>query len=133
VYFLKQVKLFDHNTPLFPSTKLSLNDNDQFTRQVLNTSVWQSTTSIREIVKEAFLAAELDYYNPHSFRDMLVKQVGYKYCKTPEKFKAWSQNLGHSSPLTTFISYGSIDEYNQGKIIKKLSKNDNRPLPKLIL
>ena len=125
VHFLKQEKLFDHNAPLFPNTKLALNKNDQFSRHELDTIAWQSTTSIRTIVKEAFVAAGLDYYNPHSFRDTLVKQVGYKYCKTPEDFKAWSQNLGHSSPLTTFTSYGSIDEFNQGEIIKRLCKNDN--------
>ena len=50
------------------------------------------------------------------------KVIGYTYCKTPEEFKVWSQNLGHSSPLTTFTSYGSIDEFSQGEIIKRLGK-----------
>ena len=27
-------------------------------------------------------------------------------CKTPEEYKAWSQNLGHEGVLTTFCSYG---------------------------
>jgi integrase/recombinase XerD len=130
VHFLKQEKLLDHNAPLFPSTKLSLNDSDQFTRQDLDTTAWQSTASIRAIVKDSFLAAGLDYYNPHSFRNTIV-QLGYKYCKTPEEFKAWSQNLGHSSPLTTFTSYGSIDEFNQGEIIKGLKYQDeDKPVTK---
>lgn len=123
VHLLKQEKLFDYNAPLFPSTKLTLNENDQFARQNLDTRSWQSTTSIRAIVQKAFQAAGLDYYNPHSFRDTLVKQVGYKYCKTPEDIKAFSQNLGHNSPLTTFTSYGSIDEYRQGEIIKNFDRN----------
>ncbi len=122
VRFLKNKKLFDHNAPLFPRTKLTLNNHDQFSHQELDTNAWQSTTSIRTIVKEAFMAAGLDYYIPHSFRATLVKQVGYQYCQTPEEFKAWSQNLGHSSPLTTFTSYGSIDEFSQGEIIKRLGK-----------
>ncbi len=122
VYFLKNEKLFGHNAPLFPSTKLTLNENDQFSRQELNTKAWQSTSSIRTIVKEAFKAAGLDYYNPHSFRNTIV-QFGYECCKVPEDFKALSQNLGHNKMLTTFDSYGSIDESKQGNIIKRLSNN----------
>lgn len=58
------------------------------------------------------------------------QKLNYEYCKTPEDFKAWSQNLGHNSPLTTFMSYGGhIEEYNQGAIIKRLGKNDDgRPV-----
>jgi integrase len=124
VNFLKDEKLFGNNDPLFPSTKLSLDENDQFSRQELDTVAWQSTTSIRTIVKDAFEAAGLEYYNPHSFRNTIA-HLAYKYCKGPEDYKAWSQNIGHNSVLTTLTSYGSIDEYNQGKIMKRLSKNDN--------
>jgi len=119
VTFLKQEKLYDNNMPLFPSTKLSLDSNQQFKREELDSCAWQSTTSIRSIIKKAFLSAGLDYYNPYSFRNTII-QLGYTYCQTPEEFKAWSQNLGHSSPLTIFTSYGTIDEFNQGNIIKKL-------------
>lgn len=122
VYFLRREKLFGNDDPLFPSTKLSLDDNDQFSRHELGRTPWKSTTSLRVIVKEAFNGAGIDYYNPHSFRNTIV-QLGYQFCKTPEEFKAWSQNLGHSSLLTTFTSYGSIDEYNQGQIIKRLTMN----------
>jgi len=128
VRFLKEEKLFGNDAHLFPSTKLSLDENDKFERQELDTTAWKSTTSIREIIKTAFLSSGLDYYNPHSFRNTIV-QLGYEYCKTPEEWKAWSQNLGHNSPLTTFTSYGQIEEYNQGEIIKNLSKNDEeKPL-----
>lgn len=131
VLFLKKEKLFDHNAPLFPSTKLSLDENDKFKREQLDITPWQSTTSIRKIVKQAFKSADLDYYNPHSFRDMIVHEVGYKSCKTVEQAKALSQNLGHSNISTTFTSYGSIDEFSQGEIIKGLGKNDDdQPLTK---
>jgi len=36
--------------------------------------------------------ASLPYFNPHSFRKTLA-QLGEKVCRTPEQFKAWSQNL----------------------------------------
>ncbi len=123
VNFLKDEKFFDYEAPLFPRTRLDLDQDDQFTRDCLDTLPWQTTTSIRKVVKEAFEAAGLSYYNPHSFRNTLVK-VAYDLCKTPEEFKAWSQNLGHSSPLTTFTSYGHIEAYNQGEIIKRLGKNE---------
>lgn len=124
VHFLKNEKHFDYNAPLFPNTKLSFNENDQFSRNELDFVVWQSTTSIREIVKQAFEAAGLDYYSPHSFRNTVV-QLGYQLCKTPEDMKAWSLNLGHSGILTTLTNYGAIDECRQGEIIKRLGKNDD--------
>ena len=62
----------------------------------------------------------MEYYNPHSFRNTLV-QLGERVCKTPEEFKAWSQNLGHSSPLTTFTSYGEVHTHRQCDIIRGLS------------
>lgn len=39
-------------------------------------------------------------------------------CQTPEQFKAWSQNLGHESPLTTFTSYGKVSLHRQGELIR---------------
>jgi len=40
----------------------------------------------------------------------------------PEEFKAWSQNLGHQSVLTTLYSYGDVPDYRQAELIKKLSQ-----------
>ncbi|MBY0110243.1 MAG: hypothetical protein K2X90_03980 [Candidatus Babeliaceae bacterium] len=109
---------------------MSLDVNDKFSRTFLAASPWKSTTSLRKVAEEAFQRADLAYYNPHSFRHTIA-QMGYKYCKTPEDFKAWSQNIGHNNPLTTFTSYGSIDEHNQGAIIKRLSQSDDdKPLTK---
>jgi len=62
----------------------------------------------------------LPYFNPHSFRDALVK-LGEVICKTPEDFKAWSQNLGHEGVMTTFLSYGQVAQQRQGEILKKLA------------
>ncbi len=66
---------------------------------------WSNANPIRAIFKTAFTQAGLEYYNPHSFRDTLVR-LGEIVCRTPEEFKAWSQNLGHEQVLTTFSSYG---------------------------
>eukprot|EP01041_Mallomonas_annulata_P025717 gene25717-46821_t len=66
---------------------------------------WSTAEPIRRILKITFEAAGLPYFRPHSFRDTLV-QLGERVCKTPEAFKAWSQNLGHEHILTTFTRYG---------------------------
>lgn len=131
VNFLKKEKLFDDNAPLFPSTALSLDVNDKFSRTFLSNTPWKSTTSLRKVIEDAFQKACLTYYNPHSFRHT-VAQLGYKLCKTPEEYKAWSQNIGHNNVLTTFTSYGCVDEYRQGEIIKRLDKSskleEERPI-----
>ena len=76
--------------------------------------------------------AGLPYFNPHAFRKTLV-QLGQEVCKTPEDFKAWSQNLGHEDVLTTFSSYGPVRAERQANIIKSLSRRsaDNEPLSEL--
>jgi hypothetical protein len=42
-------------------------------------------------------------------------------CKSPEEFKAWSQNLGHEKVLTTFMSYGAVACDRQGDILRGLA------------
>jgi integrase len=127
VQFLTNEKFFDFECPLFPKTSIALDENDQFERDYLDNAPWQTTTPIRLIVKEAFHSVDLHYYSPHSFRNTLVR-LAYGLCKTPEDFKAWSQNLGHNNPLTTFTSYGHIEEFNQGEIIKRLGNRKNNNL-----
>jgi hypothetical protein len=39
-----------------------------------------------------------------------------------ERFKAWSQNLGHENCLTTFSSYGEIQPTRQREIIRGLAR-----------
>jgi len=76
---------------------------------------------VRAIFREAFAAAGLPYFNPHSLRNTLVR-LGEERCQTPEQFKAWNQNLGHEGALTTLYSYGEVSGKRQGEIIQGLSK-----------
>jgi integrase/recombinase XerD len=124
VNYLKAEKLFDANSPLFPKTLVIQDAENSFKEGGLSKEHWQSASAIREIFKNAFINAGFEYFNPHSFRKTIT-QLGEKICKTPEDFKAWSQNLGHESPLTTFTSYGQVSTYRQGEIIKGLIKNPN--------
>lgn len=51
--------------------------------------------------------------------------LGEKICKTPEDFKAWSQNLGHEHVMTTFNSYGEVSQQRQSDIIQGLLNGEN--------
>jgi integrase/recombinase XerD len=62
-----------------------------------------------------FDKAGLPYFNPHRFRSTLVR-LGEQLCRTPEEFKAWSQNLGHEGTLTTFLNYGEAAPQRQADI-----------------
>ena len=64
---------------------------------------------------------DLPYFNPHSIRNTLV-QLAYAMKLDAERFKAWSQNLGHENCLTTFSSYGEIPPSRQAEIIRELAK-----------
>tara|TARA_R100000365_G_scaffold3650_1_gene13076 strand:+ start:297 stop:578 length:282 start_codon:yes stop_codon:yes gene_type:complete len=82
------------------------------------------------LFKGAFARVELPGYKPHSLRKMLVR-IGMKKCKTPEEFKAWSQNLGHEEVLTTLMSYGRVPDHRQGELLKRVmsrSDDDDRAL-----
>jgi hypothetical protein len=80
---------------------------------------WSTASPIRTIFRDAFEAADLPYFNPHSFRKTLVT-LGQTLCQSPEEFKAWNQNLGHEDVLTTLYSYGSVQQHRQGEIFQQL-------------
>jgi len=120
VTFLREEMLWGNDDPLFPATRTALGESRQFEAVGLERTHWSSAARIREIFRSAFTNAGLRYFNPHSFRNTLVR-LGQSVCKTPEAFKAWSQNLGHEKVLTTFLSYGQVESARQGEIIRGLA------------
>ena len=120
VNYLIHTKLWGNNDPLFPSTLITVGDSQQFEATGLNRKHWSNATPIRKIFRQAFTSAGLPYFNPHSFRNTLAL-LGETMCKTPEEFKAWSQNIGHDKVLTTFYNYGTVSNNRQSEIIKSLS------------
>lgn len=80
--------------PLFPATAVGLNDDRRFAAVGLLRSTWSNADPVRKIFRTGFASACLPYFNPHSFRKTLAR-FGEQVCRTPEEFKAWSQNLGH--------------------------------------
>jgi integrase/recombinase XerD len=116
VSYLRREKLWSHDDPLFPKTLTTIGTNRQFEHVQLSREHWANATPIREIFRQAFEAAGLPYYHPHSLRHTLA-QVGERLCRTPEQFKAWSQNLGHEGVLTTLFAYGTVPEGRQREIM----------------
>jgi integrase len=93
--------------PLFPTTRIGRGVERGFQAEGLSRELWRTAEPIRQIFRAAFAAAGQPYANPHSFRDTLVR-LGQRLCRTPEEWKAWSQNLGHESEATTFVGYGHV-------------------------
>jgi len=127
VCYLRDEKLWGNDDTLFPATRVEPGPDKEFVVTGLSREHWSSAAPIRKIFREAFLSAGLPYFNPHSFRNTLV-QLGQKVCKTPEQFRAWSQNLGHEKVLTTFLSYGEVACQRQGEIIRDLA-TPQKPVP----
>jgi integrase len=117
---LREEELWGNDDPLFPATRIALGVNRQFEVSGLERDHWGSASPIRAIFREAFVSAGLPYFNPHSFRNTLV-QLGQDVCKSPEQFKAWSQNLGHEKVLTTFLNYGEVASERQREIMRGLA------------
>jgi integrase len=116
--YLRTNMLWGDDDPLFPPTQIGLGENGGFIPVGLRRDeCWQGAGPIRGIFRKAFETAGLPYFNPHSFRDTLVK-FGEQVCPTIEAFKAWSQNLGHERVMTTLTSYGTVAPHRQAELIR---------------
>jgi integrase/recombinase XerD len=128
VKFLTVEKLFGPVDPLFPATLVVHDMDHQFQVGGLSRQHWSNATPIRVIFKEAFVSAGLPYANPHSLRKTLA-QIGERLCRTPEEFKAWSQNLGHEQVLTTFSSYGQVAGNRQAELLRSMRQRQETSAP----
>jgi integrase len=114
--------------PLFPATLMVVGEDGGFERGGLKRAHWSTAEPMRRIFRQAFEAAGLPYFAPHSFRHTLARH-GERVCRTAEEFKAWSQNLGHENVLTTFTSYGAVSSHRQAELILGLCEQP-RPEPR---
>lgn len=120
VEHLRVNRLWGNDDPLFPRTRVVVGVNRCFAADGLEREHWSNASPIRDIFKQAFAGAGLPYFNPHSFRHTLAV-LGERQCRTPEEFKAWSQNLGHESVLTTLASYGHVALSRQAELMGSLA------------
>lgn len=111
---------FGPDDPLFPATQMAQTEDRNFAAIGLARTNWRTTGPIRQIFRDAFTSAGLPYVNPHTFRKTLVR-LGEAICRSPEEWKAWSQNLGHESEMTTFVGYGQVPGHRQAEIMRSLT------------
>jgi integrase len=117
---LERDHLWGPGDPLFPATEVGLDArHGTFAASGLARRSWQTTGPINEVFRRAFACAGLPYFNPHSFRAMLVRYA-MAIDLTPEEMKAWSQNLGHANVMTTLTSYGQVPTHRQGELIRAM-------------
>jgi integrase len=117
---LRTVLLWGDEDPLFPATRVAVGESGGFVAVGLRRDGWTNAGPVRKIFTEAFTAAGLPYFNPHSFRDTLA-QYGERVCPTIEAYKAWSQNLGHARAMTTLTSYGTLSPHRQAELIRGIA------------
>lgn len=48
-------------------------------------------------------------------------RLGYDLDLSAKELKAWSQGFGHTSPLTTLVSYGALSEHEQAAVMAGLA------------
>ena len=123
---LRQDHTWAEDEPLFPATRVGLNEARLFSAIGISRTTWSTAEPIRKIFRSAFEGASLPYFNPHSFRKTIAR-LGEKLCRSPEQFKAWSQNLGHEQVSTTLTSYGEVPRHRQGEIILSLGAQSESP------
>jgi integrase len=110
---------FGPDDPLFPATRIGHSSDRGFAAIGLSRQPWTSAAPIRKVFRSAFAAVRLPYANPHSYRKTLAR-LGERLCRTPEEWKAWSQNMGHDSEATTFVGYGEVPAHKQKEIMMML-------------
>lgn len=127
IEYLRTTLHWGNDDPLFPKTKVGLGASRAFEAMGLERECWSTAQPMREIFREAFERAGLPAFNPHSFRNTLA-QLGERVCMNAEAFKAWSQNLGHESVLTTLTSYGAVAPVRQAELLRELRHPPAPPL-----
>jgi integrase/recombinase XerD len=116
VTFLRQELLFGNDDALFPKQDIG-HVNRSFAVTGFARQPYASASAIREAIKAAFVAAGLPAFGPHSFRKTLVKW-GDGYFMSREAFKAFSQNIGHDSEITTVGSYLKVSQERQAELMR---------------
>jgi hypothetical protein len=93
-----------------------------FETQGLSKEHWANAQPVRDICMNAFQAVEIQYFNPHLFRNT-VRKWGLKNL-SPFEYKALSQNLGHDHAMTTYNAYGNLTEDEQLEAISNIGKTN---------
>lgn len=118
---LAEVMGSDPANPLFPKTVTRFGKDGTTPEAHLGCEGWANADPIRKLLKEACEAAGMPDFKPHSLRHMLAR-IGEQRAASAEDMKAWSQNLGHESMLTTFTSYGQVPAHRQKEVVSRMTQ-----------
>lgn len=124
---LRADHFFGDTDPLFPKTKVGSGPDQRFAVIGIDRDPWASASSAAKIFKRAFVVAGLPPFSPHRVRDMIA-ELAREHCRTPEDYKAWSQNLGHENVMTTFRSYGSVAPGRQVELMARFREEEDAEL-----
>lgn len=119
VRYLREDRLFGYDDPVFPSPEMGRVQGG-FAVVGLKREIYAGAGPLREAIKDAFRNADLPIFAPHSFRKTLVRWADAHY-QTREAFKAFSQNIGHESVVTTVSAYYPVSQERQGELIRGLA------------
>lgn len=125
IAFLVGEKGFGPEHPVFPKTVVSPGSDQMFAPQGISREHWSNAAPVRKCFKGAFERVGLPFTKPHSVRDTLT-QLAYSLRLDAQGMKAWSQNLGHDKPLTTFNSCGQLSREQQGEVIASLGHKSDQ-------
>lgn len=134
--YLRTEKVFGNSAPIFPRNKVVNAENSlSFVSNEVEPEFWQSATSIRNIFKQRFEHAGIQYFSPHAFRHTAILTALAK-CRNGQEVKAISQNFGHENVSTTLTTYGTMNDSQMSGIISGMSfsadtKPDNAIMQKL--
>lgn len=116
VTYLRQDLLFGNEDAVFPKQQMGVIDG-AFAVTGFAREPYAAAGAILAAIKTAFVAAGLPAFGPHSFRKTLVKW-GDRHFTSREAFKAFSQNIGHDSEITTVGSYLKVSQERQAELIR---------------
>ncbi|WP_420415358.1 tyrosine-type recombinase/integrase [Roseibium sp.] len=120
VNHLRKESLYGPGDALFPKVEIKA-ENGRFNATGLSREPYSNGQKINQIFKGAFENAGLQAFSAHTVRKTLGMYMN-EVCRTPEQFKAWSQNLGHEHLGTTISAYMPISRERQREIIAGLAK-----------
>ena len=127
---LKTEKLFGNMSPIFPKNKVeNAKDAKSFVSNGVEPEFWQSVSSLREVFKQRFAHAGIEYFPPHTFRHLAILTAISK-CRNGQEIKAVSQNFGHEDVGTTMTTYGTLSNTQMTNIVSNMdfseSNNSNQ-------
>lgn len=106
--YLKNVKKFTSDKPIFPSTQLKfMPGTNSFIAEDVSNKRWESTEAINKILRDRSAKAGMEYFNPHSYRNTIVNLSKSRGLGIEEQ-SAVSQNLGHNDLYITEVNYGTM-------------------------